>query len=236
LARGAQPFEDLDPEPLRELGRGIGKGELPVPINLTEDGVLIDGDQRLKAMFATGRKFIDRTDVRVIPGATAKDALEWSVRLNTQRRQLTVDQKGAVARRLQEQMHWSQARIARAFGVSRPAVSQWLAGTESEHGPGYVEGEDGKSYPVKHREPDGPKSPAGEKPLKHPWKSGGRGLASTKAAAKVLKTEGGVNGLSQMEKMNLESTLTDLIEAAEELLGQLHAPAESDKEEGDEEL
>jgi predicted transcriptional regulator len=49
------------------------------------------------------------------------------VQLNVARRHLSVEQKAELARKLQRERPWSQAKIAKFFGVSRPAVSQWLA-------------------------------------------------------------------------------------------------------------
>ena len=145
LNTGVQPFEDLDEETLRSLGTRIGRGALAVPVAVSEDGILLDGHQRLKAMRAKGRKWIDAADVTVVKGATAENALEWAVELNVKRRHLTVEQKGEVARRLQQERRWSQQKIADLFGVSRPAVSQWLAKTDpdGEDTPYFVEGADG---------------------------------------------------------------------------------------------
>lgn len=123
LAHGEQPFDDLDGEALTALAKGIGKERaLTVPVVLTADGVLVDGHQRLRAMQLEGRKVIEASDVRFVEG----DALEWSVRLNVQRRQLSLDEKAAVARKLAAERGWSQRKIADLFGVSQPAVSQWF--------------------------------------------------------------------------------------------------------------
>ena len=161
LNSGVQPFADLDDEALDALGRGIGRRALAVPVAVTSDGILVDGHQRLKSMRAKGRTWIEATDVRVIADANADNALEWSVRLNVQRRHLTVAQKAEVARRLQRERKWSQAKVAQIFGVSRPAVSQWLK--DDTDRPDTVIGKDGVEQPVVSRAKKPPK------PTPHPW-------------------------------------------------------------------
>jgi hypothetical protein len=219
LNKGVQPLDDLEPDALKALGKGIGRGPLAVPVSVTSDGILIDGHQRLKAMLGNGRKFIDANDVRVIPAATEANALEWAVRLNVQRRQLTVEQKADLARRLQATRGWSQGRIAKAFGVSRPAVSQWLSKTapiaideddDDDYRPAYVEGVDGKSYPVE------PASPAREpRAPVHVWAPKGRGYKALQNAKNLLDHEVIVTGLDQMQSTLLVSLLGDVIEGAE---------------------
>lgn len=161
LNSGVQPFRDLDDETLDALGRGIGRKALAVPVVITSDGILIDGHQRLKAMRARGRTYIDASDVRVAEEADASNALEHAVRLNVQRRHLTTDEKADVARRLQRERKWSQRKIADLFGVTQPAVSQWLR--DDSDRPDNVVGVDGVTQPV------APKRAARPKLVPHPW-------------------------------------------------------------------
>lgn len=136
LDSGVQPFGDLGDEALAALTKGLTRRKLlAVPIVVTSDGVLVDGHQRLRAMRADGRTFIDASDVRVLDDVTHADALEWAVRLNVQRRQLSVEEKAEVARKLQTEQGWSQRKIADLFGVSQPAVSQWLTPPDKEAPP-----------------------------------------------------------------------------------------------------
>jgi ParB-like chromosome segregation protein Spo0J len=123
LATGVQPFDDLDAEMIDNMANSLGKtNPVLVPVVITTEGVLVDGHQRLTAMRRAGRTTIDAADVRVVEG----NPLEWAVRLNVQRRHLTVEEKAATARRLKAEHGWTQTKIARLFGVSQPAVSQWL--------------------------------------------------------------------------------------------------------------
>lgn len=160
LANGIQMFEDLEPEALAALGAAIGrKGALLDPVTLTRDEILVDGHQRLRAMKLAGRDRIRGADVRIID-ATAANALEVSIQLNVTRRHLSVEQKADLARRLQHERGWTQGRIAELFGVSRPAVNQWLRVAEQADEipgltaprkidePATVIGADGKEYPA----------------------------------------------------------------------------------------
>lgn len=212
LNSGVQPFPDLTDEDLHEMGRSIGKGPLPIPVSVTADGILIDGHQRLKAMAARGRKRIDAGDVRVIEGATRGTALDWAIKLNAARRHLTGPQKAELARRLQRERGWSQGRIAKAFGVARPAVSQWLANYPAPDGeqPTFVVGLDDKVYDVPER-PDTDKAP------RHPWDPAGPAFKALRKATRALQTSGEVVGLDAFDLAKLGAELDHLIEAAEEL-------------------
>jgi transcriptional regulator with XRE-family HTH domain len=212
LNTGVQPFPDLPDEDLDQMGRSIGRGPLPIPVSVTADGILIDGHQRLKAMAARGRKRIDASDVRVIDGATRETALDWAIKLNAARRHLTGPQKAELARKLQRERRWSQGRIAKAFGVARPAVSQWLANYPATDGeqPTFVVGLDDKTYDVPER-PDAAKAP------RHPWDPAGPAFKAVRKASRVLQTNGEVVGLDAFDLAKLGAEVDRLIEAAEEL-------------------
>lgn len=127
LKSGVQPFDNLDDDAMDALAKGMSDAEaLAVPIVLTSDGVLVDGHQRLLAMRRNGRKFVDVGDVRIIKKANAGNALEWAIRLNVQRRQLSIQEKAKIVRKLVSEHGWTQRTIAELFGVSQAAVSQWL--------------------------------------------------------------------------------------------------------------
>jgi len=157
LANGIQYFEDWDEEELASLGEAIGKSRyLDDPITISQDGILLDGHQRLYAMKSQGSKRITGTSVYIAKGITAKNALEKAIELNVRRRHLSMKQKGSLARRLQAERGWPQGKIAQLFGVSRPAVNQWLNKTEPEEGEVVattVTGADGKQYPTSITQP-----------------------------------------------------------------------------------
>jgi hypothetical protein len=195
LNSGIQPLPDLDGDAFQALREGVKIGRrLADPITVSSDGVLIDGHQRARALMANGRSYIDARDVVVLAEANRGNALEYAVRLNVNKRHLTIDQKAGLARALQRERRWSQAKIADLFGVSRPAVSQWLAATPAPaHGPVEVEGKDGKTYtveppgrpPAKVRQ-SGEAKPAGEPEATVRLLDDGRKLFGQKGRARTL--------------------------------------------------
>jgi ParB-like chromosome segregation protein Spo0J len=218
LNSGIQPLDDLPDDELDALGKALGRGPLAVPVAVSADGILLDGHQRLKALRAVGRKRIDAGDVRVIEKATSENALEWAIQLNVARRHLTVPQKADLARKLQRERRWSQRKIARVFGVTQPAVAQWLAATtpgDGEPPAAYVTGLDGKSYPT---------PPRAERPPRHPWAPDGHAYKAVDKAVRALQGESVVAGLSLLERTNLERRISDLMAAAEDLQGRLAEP------------
>lgn len=218
LSGAVQPFRAMPDDELEDLGRAIGKGRLADPVSITADGILIDGSQRLKAMRRRGRKFIDAGDVRIIEDATRENALDWAVRLNASRRQLTVEEKAELARRLQRENKWSQGRIAKAFGVSRPAVTQWLGKAReltTGEAPAVIQGADGKFY---DREAvTGRPSGRAPKPM---WRPGGPAYSAVRAAVRKLQSEP-YGGLGTLDAARLGQLLDDLIEAAEAMRDQV---------------
>jgi transcriptional regulator with XRE-family HTH domain len=216
LAAGEQPFADLDDDELDSLGKAIGKGPLDDPVSVSEDGILLDGHQRLKAMLRSGRTWIQPSDVRIIEGVTRENALEKAVELNVRRRHLTVEQKAELVRRLQRERRWSQSKIAKLFGVSRPAVSQWLAKTADENAdsdaePHLIQGDDGKFYgreAVSNRRPTRPQRP--------PWHPDGYAFKGLAKARHLLRSEE-YGGLPPLQEAKLSQLLADVIEAAEAL-------------------
>jgi len=170
LATGVQPFDDPEPEVLVALTKHLHKGRpLPVKPVISADGILVDGHQRLRILLDKGRRSISADDVVVDQRITQENALEWALRLNACRRQLTVEEKAKAAYRLRIDRGWSQAKVADVFGVSRQAVGQWLGMLEDLSAPAQVEGQDGKMYAS-------PKPKSKPKPTPadpHPWSEHG---------------------------------------------------------------
>jgi ParB-like chromosome segregation protein Spo0J len=214
LNSGIQPLPDLDDDALRRLGRAIGQDPLADPVSVSSDGILLDGHQRLKAMLKHGRKFIDASAIHVVEQATKDNALEYAVRLNVQRRHMTVEMKADLARQLQSERQLSQATIAKWFGVSRPAVSQWLSKTADadDESPSEVIGEDGKVYspPPRSRERK-------EKKERSPWQPGGYAFVALRKIRKLLETEP-VGELNALHSASLQHEIEDVISAGQELL------------------
>lgn len=222
---------------LEALAKAIGKNKpLADPVSMTSDGsgIIIDGSQRLRAMLRAGRKFIDARDIRQVDGATRENALEWAIRLNSQRRSLTTDEKAEIARGLQKERGWSQAMIAKAFGVSRPAVTQWLGKARelTTGGPAVITGADGRRY-----DRDAVTGRPSTRPLRSLWTPGGSAYNALRLAKNKLQAEP-YGTLDTLAEARLAQLVDDLIEAAEKFRTEMteHAtavPAEPEDEEDD---
>ena len=93
-AKTTNPLLDLPPLPpqqYEELKESIRLRGVLVPIVRTaEDGLVLDGRERLKACSDLG---IRKWPERVIGGLTASERVEYRIRLNCERRQLTWEQR-----------------------------------------------------------------------------------------------------------------------------------------------
>lgn len=226
LNSAVQPFPAASDEWITTVSRDLKRsgGDLPAPVTVTSDGILIDGSQRLTAMLRAGRKIIMSSDVRVLAEANSSNALEYAIKLNVSRRHLTMEEKADFARKLQRERRWSQAQIARAFGVSRPAVSQWLKKVpdpEPETAPTFIEGRDGKRYI--RDEPPAP--PRDEEPV-NPWHpTKGRAAKAAKSFRHLLSVTATEppTGLTDLQKSANEQVLQDIMDMCEEALTALNA-------------
>jgi hypothetical protein len=167
LRQAIQPFPDMDDEKFEELKLSIKQTGLQDPISLTADGsIMWDGNQRCRALLAIGRHSIVAEDTRRTPGVTPLNVWERAVTKNSVRRNLTSEDK-AKAMHTMAGRGWGQRKIAKAFGMSQPAVSKLMAkygpaeGTDTSD---TTTGEDGKTYKRKGRE---------GRDAVHPWAPGG---------------------------------------------------------------
>lgn len=213
LNSGVQPLPDLGEEEFAGLRRAVGRGPLADPLSVSSDGILLDGHQRARAMLANGRKFVDAADVHIVEKANRDNAYEWAVQLNVTRRHMSVEEKADLARKLQRERHWSQATIARLFGVSRPAVSQWLAKyPDADDGvPMVVDGLDGKRYVTD------PPPPREDREPRSPWRPDGYAFKALVKARRLLEAEP-LAGLDAFYAAKLAAELEDIIAAAETAL------------------
>ena len=83
-------------EEYRALRADVGERSLQTPLEVTLDGLVLDGHQRLKAAHELG---LEQLPVRVV---APPDQLEYMLRQALLRRQLTASQRAAVAARLVE--------------------------------------------------------------------------------------------------------------------------------------
>lgn len=235
LDNAVQPWDPMTDAELDALASNIGRraDPLAVPVTLSRDGVVVDGSQRLRALQLKGRKYIDATDVRLLPYVTPQNALEWAVRLQVQRRQSDIPQKARMVRSLMAKNGWSQARCAKVFGVSPAAVSQWLGQTPTEDPlPDQVVGEDGVVQDVSAKR----RARLTQRTTPHPWSEQGNTFELVRKATSrmrgALEFPAPLQELSPEERdamiaivQDLEAAAGDLLTFLEDRLDRAHLPA-----------
>jgi hypothetical protein len=232
LNSGTQPYPDLPEEELDALAASIRKNGLYVKIQLGEDGTLVDGHQRLKAMQRNRKKRIQSSDVEVLTGVTRANAFERAVGMNWTRRQLTGEMKAARIRLWQVEQRWSQGKIAKILGVSQPAISLILKAHPAPQGlepPTSVIGLDGKEQTV-----NAP-APKPEKPELPQWHAGPSKTMSGDATRKLLGIKDGMEslnvvplgGLDDVTRQATRWALREIRDVADTMIRRLDdAPAE----------
>lgn len=178
-----QLLPDLTPEEYEALKASIAVHGILVPIEVDEQGHVLDGHHRLKAAKELGLP--DEAIPRVVrKGLSDEEKVEHVLRLNLLRRHLTREQKQALAVQLRQQ-GWTQQRIAGALGVSQQTVSNWLHDVTKT---GDVDAESGKPMlPATITDTLGRRQPA-RKPRRQPSTAakrldGGEGTASPGGSA-----------------------------------------------------
>jgi transposase-like protein len=216
LDNAVQPCRPLTDDEFTTLVTDLKRTKRPmVPVAMSSDGVIFDGTHRLKAMLDLGHAYINAGDVRVYPDVNAKNITERAITLNAARRQWTTEEKIVVAQGL-HQDGWSQGKIARAFGVSQQAVSQWLNRDEAPApSPSMVEGLDGKRYPVPQHDPETPQRPPREPKSTHPWAPSGPAYRAAQQAQRHLEHDrvGGLNEIHKAKAIDAMVRLRDAIGA-----------------------
>lgn len=225
LRNSVQPFDNLPDEKLRALAEGIRKGRaLDVPVAITgefPDPILLDGHQRLRILQEQGAVWLLARDWRVIDGVNRANTMEKAIALNDRRRHLSAMDKARVAARLQADYGWTQKRIAKAFDVSQPAVSQWFALLDlTDDGtvrPDRVIGSDGKSYPARgSTRDDDPGKRAVPRHVPDAWDGDGWATRSVrKALADLAKAPPPSTPQATARAADL---MTQLVDAAEHAL------------------
>ena len=140
-------FPDLFPatpeDEYQRLSSSVASIGIQVPVVADENRGIIDGDDRLRAAQEHGQKNIP-VDIR--PGLTLTEKKHLRIKLNTQRRHMTKDQRLALAVELRKD-GLSLRQIADTINVSHATVSRIL-GTVSDDTvdfPDKVSGKDGKA-------------------------------------------------------------------------------------------
>jgi ParB-like chromosome segregation protein Spo0J len=152
----AQRFQYL-PEPTAAeyaaLKADISAHGILVPIEVDEQGNVLDGHTRLRAwteLKAEGHKVGEYPRV-VRRFATHQDKVGHVLALNLARRHLSRQQRKDLVVRMRREK-WSHRRIAAVLGVDEITVRRDLRGA-TDVAPHRVKGSDGRSYPAKRAKP-----------------------------------------------------------------------------------
>ncbi|MFH1605532.1 MAG: DNA methyltransferase [Pseudomonadota bacterium] len=151
---GYQVMPALSPEEYENLKNSIAEHGVQVPIEVDEQGNILDGNHRVRACRELGIKDWPSI-VRVGLSEEEKRAHAW--RLNMQRRHLTKEQREEQWVKMRADGMTYQA-IADASGVSHEQVRQSVFNnlkTECQ----VVTGKDGKHYPPKKKRNGKPRKP-----------------------------------------------------------------------------
>lgn len=140
-----QLLPPLSEEEMAALRADIQAHGVQVPIELDEEGNVLDGHHRLRICQELGIK--DYASI-IRPGLSEDEKLEHVLRLNLIRRHLSVEQRKELVGTLREK-GWSTTRIAEVLGQTHQAISKGLQDAKSCNLPSRVVGKDGKSYPAK---------------------------------------------------------------------------------------
>lgn len=153
-----QLFPNLTLDEMEALTADIAERGVMVPVEVDEDGAILDGHHR--AMIADSLGIGYPTVVRA--GWTEEQKLTHVVALNAHRRHLAGDQRREVVARLRRERMSTRA-IARAVGVDQSTVVRDLAGDASaspaidaDASMPVTIGTDGKSYPAQRPRPEPP--------------------------------------------------------------------------------
>lgn len=143
-----QLLPPLTEEEYDSLRESILEQGVLVPIEVDEDGNIIDGHHRAKICRELDIDF--PTNIR--GGLTDQEKRSLARTLNTQRRHMSQAQKRMViADELRENPSQSNNAIAKRLGVSDSTVGLVRAELGDEVASEWREGADGKVYPARHR-------------------------------------------------------------------------------------
>ena len=142
-----QVFPDLPPEEFESLKRDIAERGVQVAIEITPEGEILDGHQRLRACRELGIRNYPR---RIVSGLDDQGKRHHAIKANCLRRQLTRQQRrDLIAGELRRNPRQSNRLLAELVGVDKNTVQsvrdQLVAGGEIHH-VGARDGKDGKIY------------------------------------------------------------------------------------------
>lgn len=116
---------ELSPEEYEALKADIAARGIQVPIEVDEQGNLLDGYHRLRAARELGLPE-EAIPYVVREGMTEEEKVEHVLRVNLLRRHLSREQKRELAVSLRQQ-GWTVRQIADAIGVGKSTVADWLS-------------------------------------------------------------------------------------------------------------
>ena len=119
-----QVLPALTEEEYEALKASIAAHGILVPIEVDEQGNVLEGHHRVKAARELGIPD-ERIPTNLRSFLSEEEKLEFVLRVNLVRRHLTREQKQVLAVQLRQQ-GWTQERIAGVLGVSQQTVSNWL--------------------------------------------------------------------------------------------------------------
>lgn len=122
-----QVDDDLSPETYAGLKANIAEIGVQVPVEIDEDGHVIDGHHRVRAVYELRADGVDVPDypIVIIEGLADEQKRDRATQLNALRRQQTPEQKRTKAVKLLTEGR-SQSETARLIGVDQGTVSRWL--------------------------------------------------------------------------------------------------------------
>lgn len=144
-----QLFEPLTDEEYAALKADIAERGILVPVEVDEDGTLLDGHHRVRAWQELRSEGIVLPDYPrlVRAGMTEEQKREHARVLNLMRRHLSEEQREPHYKALRES-GWSYRRIAKLAGQSHETIRSVVKNLTTDQ-PSKVVGTDGKSYPTK---------------------------------------------------------------------------------------
>jgi len=215
---------DLTEDEYQSLKTDIARRGIIIPIELDEEGNVLDGHHRLRAWNELKTEGIEQGDYpRVIRAGMTEAQKRNHIRaLNVIRRHLTKEQRQEI---------WADMRadgmtygaIAEATGVTKQAVQSAVVKNLTTQ-PAYVTGKDGKQYPAKKKKKKKkpPKPP--EAPVVSIFTGTNSGEEKAKAKAQAI-VETGSNADQEVyvtifsSETNEYYTPAQYIEAAREVMG-----------------
>lgn len=117
-----QHLPNLSDKEYQALKADIKTAGVLVPVDIDEEGNILDGHHRIRACQELG---IKNWPTVVRSGMSDQEKHEYVYRVNVNRRQLDKEWKRQEAERLAKK-HWSQEEIGRALGIDQSTVGRWL--------------------------------------------------------------------------------------------------------------